>query len=149
MTVLRTIILTLVLSATAAALGVWGGVAYVGSRARHEPSLHDMLHDRLDLTAQQQRRIDDLERRYAAKRQALEAEMRAANAELATAYGQSHAYTPGMQAAIDRFHRAMDELQTETMIHVIAMRAVLTPEQAAKFDDTVVVTLTVGGRDRR
>lgn len=148
MTVLRAIILTLMLSATAAGLGVWGGVAYVEARAHREPSLHETLHDRLHLTAEQGRRIADLEREYAVKRQALEAEMRAANAELAAAYQESHSYTPRMQAAIDRFHRAMDDLQRETMIHVIAMRSVLTPEQAARFDETVVKSLTADGRGR-
>ena len=51
-----------------------------------------------------------------------------------------------MQAAIDRFHHAMGELQKETMVHTLAMRAVLTPEQAAKFDDTVVQSLTQEAR---
>ena len=41
-----------------------------------------------------------------------------------------------------RFHRAMGGLQKETMVHVLAMRAVLTPQQAAQFDDTVVRSLT-------
>ena len=36
----------------------------------------------------------------------------------------------------------MDALQKETMLHVIAMRQVLTPEQMAAFDDTVVKSLT-------
>lgn len=148
MTALRAIALTLVLSAAAATLGVWGGAAYVESQVRHGPSLHETLHEHLRLSVEQHRRIDDLERQYAAQRQALEAEMRAANAELAQAYQDSHAYTPRMQAAIDRFHRAMNGLQKETMIHVIAMRAVLTPEQATQFDGTVVKSLTADGRDR-
>ncbi len=71
--------------------------------------------------------------------------MRAANAELAQAYQEGHAYTPKVQAAIDRFHRAMDALQKETMFHVIAMRSVLTPGQTAPFDDTVVKSLTAEG----
>jgi hypothetical protein len=101
-----------------------------------------VLHNRLHLTADQHRRIEVLERSYALKRQVLEAEMRAADLELAQAYQASHTYTPRVQAAIDRFHRAMDGLQTETMLHVIAMRGVLTPAQAAQFDDTVVSSLT-------
>jgi Spy/CpxP family protein refolding chaperone len=142
MSVLRSIILTLVLSTLAGALGVWGGVYYVDTHRNHAPSLHQMVHDRLNLTADQQHRIDGLERAYAIKREALEAEMRAANAELAQAYQESHAYTPKVQAAIGRFHRAMDALQMQTMLHVIAMRGVLTPAQAAQFDDTVVRSLT-------
>lgn len=146
---LRAVILTLALSAIAAGLGAWGGAAWVEARAQHRPSLHETLHERLHLTADQERRIEGLERDYAARRQALELEMRAANAELAQAYGESHAYTPRMQGAIDRFHRAMDSLQRETMIHVVSMRAVLTPAQAAEFDQAVIESLTDGGRERR
>ena len=123
-------------------LGVWGGAQYVAAHMHHTPSLHQMLHDKLHLTADQRRRIESLERDHAAKRVALEAEMRAANAQLAQAYQEGHAYTPKVQAAIDRFHRAMDALQTETMLHVIAMRQVLTPDQTGRFDDTVVRSLT-------
>ena len=97
---------------------------------------------KLNLTADQRQRIEGLERAYALKRKVLEAEMRVANVELAQAYQESHAYTPKVQASIDRIHRAMDALQTETMLHVIAMRGVLGPAQAAQFDDTVVRSLT-------
>jgi hypothetical protein len=68
--------------------------------------------------------------------------MRAANADLAQAFQEQHAYTPQMQAAIDRFHRAMSALQKETMLHVLAMRAILTPRQTAQFDGSVVKSLT-------
>jgi Spy/CpxP family protein refolding chaperone len=142
MSLLRSIVLTLVLSTLAAGLGVWGGSQYVLARMHHGHSLHEILHEKLHLTSQQQVRIEALERDHAAKREALEAEMRAANAELAQAYQESHAYTPKIQASIDRFHVALDALQKETMLHVIAMRQVLTPEQTARFDDTVVKSLT-------
>ncbi|HEY5410060.1 MAG TPA: periplasmic heavy metal sensor [Caulobacteraceae bacterium] len=142
MSLIRSIVLTLVLAAMAAGLGVWGGSQYVLARMHDAPSLHEMLHERLHLTADQKARIAGLERSHAAKREALEAEMRAANAELAQAYQESHDYTPKVQAAIDRFHRAMDALQKETMLHVIAMRQVLTPDQTAQFDETVVKSLT-------
>ena len=142
MSIWRSIALTLVLSILAGALGVWGGARYVAAHIGQPPSLHQVVHDQLNLTADQRQRIEGLERAYALKRQALEAEMRAANVELAQAYQEAHAYTPKVQASIDRFHRAMDALQTETMLHVIAMRGVLTPAQAAQFDDTVVRSLT-------
>jgi Spy/CpxP family protein refolding chaperone len=145
MTLARAILLTLVLSLAAAALGVWGGAAYVQSRIRQPPSLHEVVHERLNLTSEQRRRIEAMERDYDIRRSALEAEMRAANADLAQAYQESHAFTPKAQAAIDRFHRAMDALQKETMVHVLAMRSALTAEQAARFDDTVVRALTASG----
>lgn len=145
MTIARVVLLTLVLAAVAGAAGVWGGARYVQGRLSHQPGLHEILHQELHLTGDQQRQIEGLERDHAAKRQALEAEMRAANAELAQAYQESHGYTPKAQAAIDRFHHAMDALQKETLLHVIAMRAVLTAEQTPKFDDTVVKSLTAAG----
>ncbi len=145
MSIARSIVLTLVLSAVAATIGVWGGVRYVESRAHPRPGLHEMLHERLHLTPDQQRRIEGLEQDHAARRKAMEAEMRAANAELAQAYRESHAFSPKAQAAIDRLHRAMGAMQRETMIHVVAMRAVLTPDQAAQFDDMVVGSLTADG----
>lgn len=146
MTLLRSLVLTLILSTLAAALGVWGGAQYVHARLRPPPGLHETLHHKLQLTAEQQRRLEGLERDHGAKRTALEAEMRAANAQLAQAYQEGHAYTPKVQAAIDRFHRAMDALQTETMLHVIAMRQILAPDQTAQFDDTVVKSLTDPGQ---
>lgn len=142
MSVTRGIVLTLVLSILAAAIGAWGGGQYVVRRMHHATPLHQMVHEKLDLTPDQARRIEGLERDYAAKRKAREAEMRAANAELAQAIQEQHSYTPKVQAAIDRFHMAMGALQKESIQHVIAMRGVLTPQQAVRFDDTVVKNLT-------
>ena len=145
MSLWRSLLLTLVLSSLAAALGVWGGVHYVLARPSQAPALHEMLHRELELTPDQQRRIDGLEREHDARRRALEGEMRAANLDLARAYEETHAYSPEVQAAIDRFHRAMDALQKETIIHVIAMRQVLRPDQTGRFDEAIVRSLTAKG----
>ena len=141
----RAIAITLCLSIAAALIGIWGGARYVQSHLSAPAGLDEVLHRRLHLTAEQNTQIEGLERDHAAKRMELEADMRAANAELAQAYQEGHAYTPKVQAAIDHFHHAMAALQRETMIHVIAMRAVLTPAQAAIFDQTVVKSLTADG----
>ena len=138
----RGLILTLVLSVVAAFGGAWAGAQYMVSRMHAEPPLHELMHRKLRLTAEQERRIGGLERDFAVRRQALESEMRAANAELARGIGDEHAYSPAVQQAVDRFHHAMGELQKETILHVLAIRQVLTPEQAAIFDDTVVKALT-------
>jgi Spy/CpxP family protein refolding chaperone len=139
---LRGLILTLVLSITGAAIGAWGGTAYVLKRTHHPPSLHELIHDELRLTSTQKTQIDGMERAHSARRQVLEAEMRAANVELAQAFEEQHAFTPKVQLAIEHFHMAMGTLQKETMVHVLAMRAVLNPQQMAQFDDTVVKSLT-------
>jgi hypothetical protein len=134
----RAILLTLVLSLAAAGLAAWAGASYAmrHARAAQEP-LHAVLHEKLHLSPDQTRRIEALEAGYGLRRKALEAQMRAANAELADALAQDHAYTPRVQQAVDHFHAAMGELQKQTILHVLAMRAVLTPDQTATFDRTV------------
>jgi hypothetical protein len=142
LTPLRSMVLTLVLSVTGAALGAWGGAEYVLHQVHRPIALHELLHEKLHLTAAQQAQVAGMERQHSARRQALEAEMRAANADLAQAFQEQHAYTPKVQAAIDRFHMAMGALQKETIVHVLAMRSVLNAQQATEFDDTVVRSLT-------
>jgi Spy/CpxP family protein refolding chaperone len=142
----RSIALTLVLSLVLGGLGAWGGAEYVLHRMRPPTPLHELLHEELGLTADQQQRIGGLEHSHAQRRAALQAEMHAANIDLAKAIRAHDAYTPEVQAAVDRFHHAMGELQKETILHVLAMRAVLTPTQAAKFDDTVAKSLTEDGQ---
>jgi hypothetical protein len=139
---IRSIVLTLVLSVLGAALGAWGGAEYVLHRMQRPTPLHELVHEKLHLSADQKARMDGIELDHAARQKALEAEMRAANADLAQAFHEQHAYTPQMQAAIDRFHRAMSALQKETMLHVLAMRAILTPQQTAQFDESVFKSLT-------
>ena len=142
MSPIRSLLLTIVLSVVAAAAGAWGGARYVVSRMHHTASLHQIVHEKLHLTTGQEQRISGLEGDFAVRRHALEADMRAANADLAQAIQQGHAYTPAVQQAIDRSHHAMSELQKQSILHVLAMRQVLTPEQVARFDDTVVKALT-------
>lgn len=138
---LRNLLFTVGLAALAAALGAWGGARYVVG-ARGQASLHETVHDKLDLSAAQERRIEALEARFAGRRQALEADMRAANAELAVAIQESDGYSPQVQSAVDHFHHAMGALQKETIAHVFDMRAELTPTQAERFDAEVVRALT-------
>ena len=98
--------------------------------------------ERLNLTQEQATRIEAIESEFATRRRALELEMQAANAELATAIRDEHGYGPRVTAAIERCHHAMGELQAETIRHVFAMREVLTPDQQTIFDSTVVDALT-------
>ncbi|MEO7774895.1 MAG: periplasmic heavy metal sensor [Steroidobacteraceae bacterium] len=142
MSLLRSVALTLLVAMSVGGLGVWVGARYVIHQRDGSSSLHDVLHQRLQLDANQLRRIADMEAQHSLRRAALQREMRAANSDLATAFERQHAYTPQVQAAIDRFHRAMGELQKETIAHTFAMRAVLTPKQAELFDATIIGSLT-------
>lgn len=137
----RGAVLTVVLALLAGIAGGWLGAARV-LPPRHAASLHEMVHHELKLTAAQDRQIEVLEQDFAVRRRAREAELRAANAQLAAAIQTRHEYGPDVEAAVGRFHAAMGALQLETVQHVLAMRKVLTPEQAAKFDRRVSEALT-------
>ena len=137
----RGLILTLVLTLIAAVGGTWIGARYIYAQ-QHQPSLHEFVHEELKLNADQQTRLATLEQDFAVRRRAREAELRAANAELARAIQARHEYSPEVQAAVERFHDAMGELQKETILHVLAMRAILTPEQARQFDARISESLT-------
>lgn len=136
----RAFAIMLVLTALAAALAGWIGVQY-GMR-RSPTDLDVLMHDRLQLTASEQLKVDALERAYAQKRHALQAEMDAANRDLAAAIERDHGFGPDEASAIERNHQAMKTLQEETVKHVLAMRAVLSPHQAQMFDALVAQDLS-------
>lgn len=136
----RGLIATLVLAMMAACFGSWLGVAYL-SRP-HPPSLHDFVHEELKLSETQERRLDAIEGRFAIRRAEREADIRSANAALAGAMQAHHAYGPEVAAAAERSQRAIGALQTDTIQHVLEMRSVLTPAQAAKFDTRIAKALT-------
>lgn len=137
----RNLLITLVLSLAAIAIGAWAGARIFGPEPP-APSLHEFVHDELDLSPAQEARLESLERDFAVRRRAREAELRAANAALAAAIQAQHTYSPQVQAAVERFHHAMGELQKETILHVLDMRKVLTPAQAARYDERISKALT-------
>lgn len=114
----------------------------------HENSggeLHAFMHQQLDLDREQEAQIEALEARFTVRRTALEARLRQANAELAGAMASEHQYGPRVAAAVDHAHMAMGELQKATLEHVFAMRALLRPDQAKRFDRAVDSALTEAG----
>jgi len=142
----RTALAVLALTILAAGSGGWLGVHYGLAASRSPTSLNRLLHHELHLTADQKRQLAALETRYDARRKMLEAQARQANRELAAALLASHEYTPQDEQAIEHLHVAMKALQIATVKHLLGMRAVLTPTQAAKFDKTVAAALDSGRR---
>lgn len=138
--------LWLLATAVLAFVAALGGV-YVGRLIWPAPDapgaeLHSLIHDRLHLDAGQTEKLEALEAQYAERRALLEARMRADNARLATAIRIEHGYGPQVAAAVNSSHMAMGELQKATLAHVFAMRQLLRPDQAARFDAAVSATLT-------
>lgn len=142
MTGWRGLAVTALLALVAAFVGAWAGATYLGRGAAARPSLHEIVHEQLQLTREQDARLDVIEADFAIERRRLELELKTANAELAAAIHAEGRNGPQVAAAIDHFHDAMGRLQKATVEHVFAMRGVLTPAQAEEFDRTVAGALT-------
>ncbi|MBL6612381.1 MAG: periplasmic heavy metal sensor [Alphaproteobacteria bacterium] len=140
----RTFLFMLLLTILAAGLAGWAGVQYGLSRSADSTDLDTVLHRDLALSAEQERRIGQLEEKFGTERGVLQEEMRAANDDLARAITEERIYGPKAQRAIGRFHSAMAALQEKTVRHILAMRAVLTPDQARRFDTTITKALGSG-----
>jgi len=143
---LRRLLAIAIIAFVAAIAGVAVARAWLPAPHAHGTELHELLHDGLDLDSAQRAKLEALEHGFGLRKRALEAELRADNARLAAAIEAEHAAGPGVDAAVDATHHAMGELQKATLAHVFAMRAILRPEQAAKFDQAVVKALTVDAR---
>ena len=114
--------------------GFWLGTAY-GVRLEHRrPDPHELLHHSLDLTADQDRRLTDLETQYRAREQALQMQMDAADHDVANALSNEHGYGPRAQAALARYYRVAQAMRESGIRHAFAMRAVLDSDQIQKFD---------------
>jgi Spy/CpxP family protein refolding chaperone len=133
----RTFLVMLVVTVIAAAAAGWAGVQYGLDRGDSTADLDAVIHHDLHLTAEQDRAIRKLEADLATERADLQAKMRAANRELAAAITERHSYDAPAREAVERLHAAMSALQEKTILHVLAIRALLTPEQARDFDNKV------------
>jgi len=142
----RSLVLTVVLALLAGMGGALIGIELNRSRADDGGALHSLLHDRLKLTAAQDRKIATEEASFRTQRIVLEQRIRTANAALAGAIRATKRDGPEVQAAIDKVHAALGDYQKENVAHIFRMRAVLTPDQADEFDQAVADALTKDGR---
>ncbi|WP_414900150.1 periplasmic heavy metal sensor [Sphingomonas flavalba] len=136
------IALVAIIAFLAALAGVAAGRIMLPAPQPSETELHALLHRQMDLTADQHARLDRIEQDFAVRRKALERGMRSDNARLAEAIAAEQGYGPRVSAAIDHSHMLMGDLQKVTLEHIFAMRAVLRPDQKARFDRAVTKALT-------
>ena len=142
----RRLLLVGLIAFAAAIAGVFVGRFVSDPPKASETELHAVLHGQLDMTTEQQAKLERIEADFAGRRRALELEMRAANVRLAQAIEAEHGYGPRVTEAIDHTHEVMGTLQKETLQHLFAMRGVLSPDQAEMFDKSVVKALTADAR---
>jgi Spy/CpxP family protein refolding chaperone len=142
------LVITLAVAAIAGFIGAWAGAEGL-HRSREQTSLlresvHEMVHQGLELTPQQRREIDAVEARYTKRRNDLRVQISRANLELASAMSEEMAFGPQAQTAIDHLQNSVGDLQSSTVLYVLEIRDVLTPEQRVVYDRKVVEALTNG-----
>ena len=141
------LLLTVVLAGGAGFVGArYGASSLAPARASQDPALlrqsvHDLVMG-LKLTPAQTKAIDAIEKRYVHNRNALRVKISQANVELAGAMSEEMTYGPQAQNAIDHLEATVGELQRQTVLYVLEVRDVLTPEQQVRYDQKVVQALT-------
>jgi len=100
----------------------------------HTPhSMHEWLHEELNLTEEQSASLTRLEEQFATKEAGVRTAFNDANRHLATVIREEGAFTPRVGAAVEEVHRQMGELQKLSISHLFEMTTVLDPEQNEKL----------------
>ena len=134
---LRSALLVITLSFIAGVIGILLGHKYIMPNAGQTIGLHDQIHTQLILDKAQNEKLHLLEEAFSIKKTALEARMKKANSQLSAAMQAAHNMSPEVRAAKTEYVQTLDELQTLTIEHIFAMRGLLNPEQALRFDEIV------------
>jgi Spy/CpxP family protein refolding chaperone len=138
-----------------------GLAAYAGARLGEQPlplkpkpaeaqrgpvgmrdSVYQMVHQDMQLSDDQKHRIDDIEARYAHRRNELRAKIASANAELGEALANEMALGTAASRALEHQEQDMGDLQRETILYVLEVRSVLTPKQQQVLDQKVFESLS-------
>ncbi len=146
----RNVLITVVLAGAAAFLGARLGAQHAQpaeaprSQKLLRESVYQMVHQDLKLSDDQKRKIEVIEDRYSHRRNALRAQIGSANAELGEALANEMALGTAAQRALEHLQDSMGSLQKETILYVLEVRAVLTPQQQQVLDQKVFESLTLG-----
>jgi Spy/CpxP family protein refolding chaperone len=145
----RNLLITVFLAGLAAFVGARLGAGHLQpeaprSRLLLRDTVYQMVHQNLKLTPDQLRRIDQIEERYAHQRNTLRAQIGSANGELGEALANEMALGTAAQRALEHLQGSMGELQKQTILYVLEVRSVLTPQQQQVLDQKVFESLTVG-----
>ena len=148
----RNLLITVVLAGAAAYAGTRLGEQHLSAKPAEPPrsrlllrdSVYQMVHQDIVLTDDQRRRIDDIEARYAHRRNELRTKIGSANAELGEALANEMALGTAASRALEHLQQDMGDLQRATILYTLEVRSVLTPKQQQVLDQKVFESLTAG-----
>lgn len=146
----RSLALTLVVAAVIAA-----GAGFIGAKlgqghAVQRPfaiggsvrqSVETLLQRNFRLTQDQQKRIQAIDEQFTRKHNLIWADIRTSNAELAGAVANDMTLNQQAKNAIMEIQESVGRLHTESILYVLEVRKVLTPEQRNEFDEHIIMAL--------
>jgi Spy/CpxP family protein refolding chaperone len=109
--------------------------------ARHSGDTHSYLHEQLNITQEQDIKLQDSESDYQKRKLRLQETIRLANMELADAIHENPSFTPAVQQAVDKIHNAMGQLQKASLDHLFQMQPILTDDQNKKLKKLITEAL--------
>jgi Spy/CpxP family protein refolding chaperone len=148
----RNLLITVMVALLAGGIGGWMGAQNVlDSDAQTLPlrqTVREIVRQNLKLTPDQTKEIQSIEDKYYDQRTALRQDVATANRELADALMSDMAFGREAQQASTHVERGLGELQRATILYVLEVRDVLTPEQQTIYDRKVREVLTATASPR-
>jgi hypothetical protein len=141
----RNLAITIVVALMAGWAGGWLGVRTLVAEDEMLPlrqTVSAIVRGDLRLTDEQMRDIRNIENRYYDRRIQLRTNVAAANRELADALMNDMAFGREAQQASLHVEKGLGDLQRATIVYVLEVRDVLTPEQQVIYDRKVREVLT-------
>ena len=142
----RNLLITVVVALLAGGIGGWMGAQNaLDSDAQTLPlrqTVHEIVRRDVNLTGDQSKEIQAIEDKYYDRRITLRQDVATANHELADALMSDMAFGREAQQASTHVERGLGELQRATIMYVLEVRDVLTPEQQMVYDRKVRDVLT-------
>lgn len=148
----RNLLVTVVVALIAGGAGGW-----LGARSLFEndeqtlplrQTVSEIVRNDLKLSSDQNKKVQDIESRYYDRRSKLREQVSGANRELADALMADMAFGREAQQASNHVEQGLGELQRATIMYVLEVRDVLSPEQQMIYDRRVreVLTASVAAR---
>jgi len=148
----RNLVITVAVALLAGGIGGWlGALNLLDNDTQTLPlrqTVMEILRRDLNLTPDQSSEIQAIEEKYDNRRTMLRQQVAGANRELADALMSDMAFGREAQAATNHVEQGLGQLQRATVIYVLEVRDVLTPEQQTIYDRKVREVLTATASPR-
>ena len=142
----RNLLMTVTVALLAGGIGGWIGARNaLDEDAQALPlrqTVHEIVQRDIKLTSAQTKEIQSIENKYYDRRSALRQQVAGANRELADALMADMAFGREAQQASNHVEQGLGQLQRATILYVLEVRDVLTPQQQTVYDRKVREVLT-------